>query len=158
MNDKSAIRHTALFAGSFDPFTIGHHRIVQRALKLFDSIVVAVGTNAGKNTLYTVDERVEMISALYANEPRVKVCSYSGLTMDFAHDIGACCLLRGVRSVKDFEYERELADLNLRMGGIETVLLMSEPEYSAVSSSVVRELISYGKDVSMFLPQNNKTE
>ena len=143
---------TALFAGTFDPYTVGHHSIVVRALGMFDKIIVAVGRNVGKSHLHDTEERVEKIKNLYANEPRVEVASYEGLTTDFAKEQGACCLLRGIRSVKDFEYERDLADLNRMISGIETVLLISEPQYAAISSSAVRELISYGKDVSNFFP------
>ena len=146
------MKKTALFAGTFDPYTVGHHSIVVRALGMFDKIIVAVGRNVGKSHLHDTEERVEKIKNLYANEPRVEVASYEGLTTDFAKEQGACCLLRGIRSVKDFEYERDLADLNRMISGIETVLLISEPQYAAISSSAVRELISYGKDVSKFLP------
>lgn len=143
---------TALFAGTFDPYTIGHHSIVVRALEMFDKIVVAVGRNSGKSHLHSAEERVARIEQIYASEPRVEVASYEGLTTDFAREQGACCLLRGIRSVKDFEYERDLADLNRAISGIETVLLISEPQHAAISSSAVRELMSYGKDVSKFLP------
>ena len=143
---------TALFAGTFDPYTIGHHRIVQRALATSDRIVIAIGRNVGKQTMLSIEERTEAIKKLYADEPRVEVTSYEGLTTDYAQSIGATHLLRGVRSVKDFEYERDLADLNLRIGGVDTLLLISEPEYAAISSSVVRELMSYGKDISKLLP------
>ena len=143
---------TALFAGTFDPYTIGHHRIVQRALAMSDRIVIAIGRNIGKQTKLGIEERIEAIKKLYADEPRVEVTSYEGLTTDYAQSIGATHLLRGVRSVKDFEYERDLADLNLRIGGVDTLLLISEPEYAAISSSAVRELMSYGKDVSKLLP------
>lgn len=144
---------TAVFAGSFDPFTIGHHDIVMRGLALFDRIVICVGVNADKSgKTGTALERVESIRRVYACEPRVEVASWSGLTVDFAHERDACALLRGIRSVKDFEYERNLADANLRIGSIETVLLYSSPEYSWVSSSLVRELMSYGRDVSSMLP------
>ena len=144
--------HTALFAGSFDPYTIGHHSLVERALQMFDKVVIAVGCNSEKGGCATVDERVANIAACYDGNSRVEVCSYSGLTMDFAREIGADVLLRGVRNIKDFEYERELADVNKQIGGIDTVLLVSEPGYSSVSSSVVRELMRYGKDVSDLLP------
>lgn len=147
---------TALFAGTFDPYTLGHHAIVERALALFDNIVIAVGCNMGKQCLATARERVAGIEAIYAGNSRVKVVEYDKLTMDFAREVGATALLRGVRTVKDFEYERELADVNLRMGGIETVLLVSEPEYAHISSSLVRELLKYGKDVSSLLPQKKK--
>ncbi len=144
--------HTALFAGSFDPYTIGHHSLVERALQMFDKVVIAVGCNSEKGGCATVDERVAEIAGYYDGNNRVEVRSYSGLTMDFAREVGADVLLRGVRNVKDFEYERELADVNKQLGGIDTVLLVSEPGYSSVSSSVVRELIRYGKDVSGLLP------
>lgn len=142
----------ALFAGTFDPYTRGHHSIVLRALALFDRVVVAVGNNMGKKCMLTPEERVAAIKKVYAAEERVEVALYGGLTMDYARSIGAAALLRGVRTIKDFEYERELADVNMRIGGIDTVILVSEPEYSSISSSVVRELAAYGKDVSALLP------
>lgn len=142
-----------LFAGTFDPFTIGHHRIVLRALQLFSRVVIAVGRNSGKHTvLLSADKRVEELRRLYADEPAVEVIAYDGLTVDLAKKVGADTLLRGVRSVKDFEYERELADVNRRISGVETLLLVSEPEYASISSSVVRELMSHGRDVSDMLP------
>ena len=143
---------TALFAGSFDPYTVGHHALVERALQMFDKVVVAVGYNSEKGGAATIEERVATIDAVYSGDNRVEVRSYSCLTMDFAREVGADVLLRGVRNVKDFEYERELADVNRQIGGIDTVLLVSEPGYSSVSSSVVRELMRYGKDVSDLLP------
>ncbi|MBR3883471.1 MAG: pantetheine-phosphate adenylyltransferase [Bacteroidaceae bacterium] len=143
----------ALFAGTFDPFTIGHHDIVKRALAMFDEVVVAIGSNSAKQAMSSLDERLLAIRSLYANEPRVSVVAYEGLTVDYAKGIGACCLLRGVRSMKDFDYERDLAEVNRRISGMETVLLVSNPLYASISSSVVRELISYGKDVSDFIPK-----
>jgi pantetheine-phosphate adenylyltransferase len=144
--------HTALFAGSFDPYTIGHHSLVERALQMFDKVIIAVGCNSEKGSSMTADERVAAIAAHYRGNNRVEVRAYNGLTMDFAREVGATVLLRGVRGIKDFEYERELADINKQLGGIDTVLLVSEPGYSSVSSSVVRELMRYGKDVSELLP------
>ena len=141
-----------LFAGTFDPYTRGHHALVERALAMFDKVVVAVGRNLGKNCMFSLEERVSAIEKVYAGNDRVSVAVYDTLTMDFARSVGAVALLRGVRSVKDFEYERDIADINLRLGGMDTVLLISEPEYASVSSSVVRELIKYGKDVSSLLP------
>lgn len=146
------MERTALFAGTFDPYTRGHHALVERALALFDTVVVAVGRNLEKKCMLSVEERVSAIEKLYAGNGRVKVAVYDTLTMDFAQSVGVTALLRGVRSVKDFEYERDIADINLRLGGIDTVLLVSEPEYASVSSSVVRELMKYGKDVSELLP------
>lgn len=152
MSDCEDKCRIALFAGSFDPFTAGHHRIVQRALNIFDKVVVAVGVNSEKSTMFPIEKRIADIKALYNGDDRVLVVSYSGLTVDFAKSVGATSLLRGVRSVKDFEYERDLADINMRLTGIDTFFLVSEPEYAVVSSSVVRELLSYGKDVSEFMP------
>ena len=146
------MERTALFAGTFDPFTKGHHALVLRALAIFDKVVVAVGHNMGKKCLFSVEQRVEAIEKLYAADKRVEVMTYDGLTMDLAKEIGATALLRGVRNTKDFEYEREIADVNFRIGGIETVLLMSEPEHASLSSSIVRELMNYGKDVTALLP------
>ena len=142
----------ALFAGTFAPYTVGHHSIATRALAMFDKIIIAVGHNSKKDSTGDVAERVKSIARTYADEPRIEVAAYEGLTADFAKERGACCLLRGVRSVKDFEYERDLADLNREISGLETVILPCEPQYAAISSSAERELMSYGKDVSKFLP------
>ena len=146
------MERTVLFAGTFDPYTRGHHALVERALAMFDKVVVAVGRNLGKNCMFSLEERVSAIEKVYAGNDRVSVAVYDTLTMDFARSVGAVALLRGVRSVKDFEYERDIADINLLLGGMDTVLLISEPEYASVSSSVVRELMKYGKDVSALLP------
>lgn len=142
----------ALFAGTFDPYTKGHHALIERALPLFDKIIIAIGNNSEKRCMFSIDERVAAIERLYDEDSRIEVKVYNCLTMDFARETGATTLLRGVRSVKDFEYERELADINFKLGGIDTVLLISEPEHASISSSVVRELMKYGKDVSQFLP------
>ena len=150
MNNR--IKRTALFAGSFDPFTKGHYALVKRALPMFDKIIIGLGINSGKKCMFTVEERIKAIKEVFTDEERVEVMTYDSLTMDFAKEIGANVLLRGVRSTKDFEYEREIADINLRLGGIETVLLISEPEYASISSSIVRELTTYGKDITELLP------
>lgn len=144
--------HTAFFAGSFDPFTAGHASVVSRALPMFDRIVIGIGVNAQKTAEEDRSARVAAIARLYDTEPRVEVMAYSGLTVDAATGCGACCLLRGVRSVKDFEYERDMADINRQLSGLETVLIYSLPEHSALSSSIVRELQAYGKDVTAYLP------
>jgi pantetheine-phosphate adenylyltransferase len=143
----------AIFPGSFDPFTLGHHSIVKRALSFMDEVIVGIGINEGKRSLIPVEKRVDMIRRLYADEPRVKVEAYSGLTVDFAREQGAEFIVRGIRTVKDFEYEEGIADINRKLTGIETIFLFTEPELASVSSSVVRELLHYGKDVSMFLPE-----
>lgn len=143
----------AIFPGSFDPFTVGHASIVERGLPMFDRIVIGVGVNDSKRTLFTPEQRVEAISRLYSDEPRIKVVAYSDLTVDLVRREGAQFILRGLRSVKDFEYERDIAAMNNRLSGVETVLLFTEAHYSDISSSVVRELIAFGKDVSEFLPK-----
>lgn len=149
----STSRKIAVFPGSFDPFTIGHASIVRRGLDLFDHIVVGVGYNINKRSYFTPEERVAAITALYADNPRISVVAYDDLTADLAQREGARFVLRGIRSVKDFEYERDIASINQRLSGVETVLLFTEPQYADISSTVVRELLSFGKDVSAFLPQ-----
>ena len=141
-----------LFPGSFDPFTLGHKSIVDRTLQFAEEVVIAIGVNAGKKSMFSLEERMAQIQKIYADEPRVNVASYEGLTTDFAESIGATAMVRGVRTAQDFEFERMLADVNRKLTGIETILLITEPQYSAISSSVVRELLSYGKDVKDFLP------
>ncbi len=143
----------AIFPGSFDPYTIGHASIVDRALPLFDKIVVAIGVNRNKRSFLTEEQRIRMIADLYADEPKVDVISYDGLTVDAARECGARFLLRGVRMIQDFEYEKNLAEVNRSISGLETVLLYTLPEYGHISSSIVRELISYGRDVSALLPK-----
>ena len=138
----------AIFTGSFDPFTIGHDSIVQRALPLFDAIVIAVGHNEHKTGMFSVEERVERIEKHYANEPKIEVVSYSDLTVDVAQRVGANVIIKGVRSFKDFEYERQQAEINKKIGDIETLFLCSDPQFESISSSIVRELIHFGRDVS----------
>lgn len=142
---------TALFPGSFNPFTLGHADIVNRGLQLFDRIIIGVGVNRDKAEA-DVEKIIAPIRHLYAGNDAVEVRPYSCLTVDFATECCAATILRGVRSMKDFEYERDMADINRQLSGIETVILFSRPEYSAVSSSVVRELKSFGRDVTEFLP------
>ena len=144
---------TGIFVGSFDPFTIGHDSIVRRALPLFDKIVIGVGINERKTHLLNEDERVERIARLYASEPKIAVKAYNDLTVDFAKREQAHFIIKGVRSIKDFEYEREQADINKLLNGIETILLCAEPQLASISSSVVRELKHFGRDISKFLPE-----
>ena len=141
------------FSGSFRPFTVGHADLVRRAVALGADVVIGVGVNVRKDG----DEgeatvRCKKIAGLYADCPRVNVITYTGLTAVAAREAGCDAILRGVRSVKDFEYERDIAAMNHHLGDIETILLFTEPQYAAISSSVVRELIAFGKDVSEFLP------
>lgn len=142
----------ALFPGTFDPFTIGHQAIVKRTLTFMDEVVIAIVNNPDKHTLFSVEERVRMISGLYENEPRVSVVAFAGATPDIALEVGANAIVRGVRSVKDFEYEENLAFIYKKMCGIETILLYTDPELACVSSSIVREMIKYGKDPKDFVP------
>jgi len=143
----------ALFLGTFDPFTIGHASIARRALAMFDRLVIGVYKNDEKHPVATVSDRVQAIKTLYAADNRVEVKPYSDLAIDFARREGACCIVKGVRSVRDFEYEREQADVNRQLGGIETLLLVAEPELASVSSTLVRVLRQNGKDVTALLPQ-----
>ena len=142
----------ALFVGSFDPFTIGHQAIVSRALPLFDRLVIGVGVNERKQTMFSSEERVDTLRQLYASEPRVSVVAYTDLTVDLARREGATFIVKGVRSMKDFEYEREQADINRRLTGIDTLLFFADPELASISSSMVRELMHFGRDVTPLLP------
>ena len=142
----------AIFPGSFDPFTIGHHDIVMRALNLFDEIIIGIGRNYNKREVFPIADRLAAIQRVYDNEPRVRVEVYDGLTVDFAAQHNAQFILRGVRSTLDFEYERNIAEANKQLSGIETVLLYTRPEYAHISSTLVRDLHSHGKDISQYLP------
>ncbi len=145
----------AVFAGTFNPFTIGHADILRRGLDVFDRIIICIGVNAAKpDDREGALRRRDDISRLYAGEPRVSVECHDGLTADFARSHGATALLRGVRSVKDFEYERDLADANMALSGLDTVILFTDPRYGWVSSSLVRELQAHGSDASRLLPDN----
>lgn len=146
------MKRTGIFVGSFDPFTIGHDSVVRRALALFDYLVIGVGVNQGKRYMLTADERVDAIRSLYRDEPRISVEQYSDLTVDFAKRLDAQFIVKGVRSVRDFEFEREQADINRRLTGIETIVLFAEPGLDSISSTVVRELTHFGHDCREFLP------
>ncbi len=142
----------AVFTGTFDPFTIGHDSIVRRALPLFEKLIIAVAVSKLKNTEEEIAQRVADIQRIYKDEPRVEVISYSDLTIDMARRVGAKFIVRGVRSVKDYEYEREQAEFNRKFGDLETILLFAEPGLESVSSSLVRELKFFGRDITEFLP------
>ena len=150
---------TALFTGTFNPFTIGHADIVERALKIFDQIVIGIGYNPDKGSKEDfmspeIEERVTQIRKVYENDPRVIVEAYSDLTVDLAERHNAVAIVKGVRSIKDYEYERDQADFNrLLSNGLDTILFYSRPEFSALSSSMVRTLEMFGKDVCQFLPK-----
>lgn len=143
---------TILFPGSFRPFTIGHANLVERALQLFDRVVIAIGENIDKPSA-DLEERLEAIQAHYADHPRVKVISYHTLTADVVQKENAACILRGIRNAKDLEYENQIAQANYTLFGVDTLYLLSDPELKEVSSSLVRDLQKYGKDISALLPR-----
>ena len=147
---------TGIFVGSFNPFTVGHDSIVRRALPLFDRLVIGVvGDNVHKPDMPSAEERMQVIRNLYSDEQRIEVKPFFGLAMDFAKAEGAQFIVKGVRSVSDFEYEQWQANFNRRLGGIETILLYTEPELASISSSALRELAHFGVDVSQYLPKRD---
>ena len=145
---------TAIFPGSFDPFTRGHANIVEQALQLFDHVVIAIGDNVGKRSLLSLTNRLRLIHRLYENNPKVSCVAYSTLTGELAEEMGAGAIIRGVRNSIDFEYERTMAQTNKRLfPNITTVILLTPPELNDVSSSTVRELLQFGRDVEEFMPE-----
>lgn len=141
-----------VFAGSFDPFTIGHDDLVRRALGVVDELHILVGVNVGKQYETTPEQRVAQIARLYASEPRIIVASYEGLTAHYARQVGATVLVRGIRFVRDMEAEREMAETHLSHFGLDTLFFFSRPELSTISSHLVRELAHFGEDTSRYLP------
>ena len=143
---------TAIFPGSFDPFTIGHADIVKRALLLFDHIYIGVGNNIDKKSVFPIERRLADMERIYRNEERVSVHQFNGLTVDFAKEHNAGFIIRGVRTVADFEYERNMAQANKEMSGVETILLYTNPLYAHISSTLVRDLYLHNVDISQYLP------
>jgi pantetheine-phosphate adenylyltransferase len=147
----------AVFPGSFDPFSVGHYDIAQRALRLFDSLIVAIGVNVEKKTFYTVEERKANIELLFAHDLRVSVQAYEGLTVDFCRKAGATHIVRGVRGVADFEFEYAVAQANKAMlPEVDTILLPALPKWAYVSSTVIRDILKNGGDAALFLPPKKK--
>jgi pantetheine-phosphate adenylyltransferase len=145
----------AVFPGSFDPFTVGHESIVLRALSLFDKIIIAVGYNANKKSLFSIEQRLAIIHKVFENEPRVEVISFEGLTVDLCKRINVLYILRGLRTSDDFEFERAVGQVNKAMNPkVESVFLLTAPEHSFVNSSVVREIITHNGDPSQFIPKS----
>ncbi len=143
----------ALFPGSFDPITLGHVDIIERAVPLFDEIRIAVGTNSAKNYLFSLEQRVQWIKETFAHEPKITVITYEGLTVDFAQEQGVQFLLRGLRNPADFEFEKAIAQANREMvPNLETVFLLTSARYAYISSSIVREVYNHGGDFSKFVP------
>jgi len=144
----------ALFPGSFDPITLGHYDIIKRALDLFDEIVVAIGVNGDKNYMFTVEQRKEFIERAFADEPKVKVTTYQGLTVDFCKEIDAQFILRGLRNPADFEFEKAIAHTNRKLSQIETVFLLTAARTSFISSSIVRDVIRNHGDYTVLVPES----
>lgn len=143
----------AVFPGSFDPITKGHENIVKRALPLFDQIIIAVGVNSSKKTLFPLETRINWIKQTFNFEPKVKVESYEGLTVRFCLDKQAGFILRGLRNATDFQFEKGIAQMNRDMvSGVDTIFLMTSPEFAAISSTIVRDIIRNDGDVSKFVP------
>lgn len=149
----------AVFPGSFDPITVGHVDIVRRCIPLFDKIIIAVGVNSQKKYLFPLEKRMEWMHKVFENESKIEVSSYQGLTINYCKEVSANYILRGIRSAADFEYEKTIAHLNHTMNlDIETILILSPPEYSSISSTIVREIILGKGDVSKFVPQEIASE
>src|SRR5258706_12795413 len=148
------MQRICLFPGTFDPFTLGHVDIIDRALPLFDKIIVGIGLNTSKAPMFSPEKREQWINEIYKNEPKVEGAIYEGLTVEFCKKIGAHFILRGIRYVSDFEYEKTIADANRTLdNSIETVFLTGEPKYTSVASTIVRDIIRNGGDASHFLPE-----
>ena len=148
------MQRICLFPGTFDPVTLGHIDIINRSLPLFDKVVVGIGINASKNPMFTADQRKLWFDEIYKDQPKVEVATYDGLTVKFCQAIGAHFILRGIRYVSDFEYEKTIADANRTMDHtIETIFLTGEPKYTSVASTIVRDIIRNGGDASPFLPE-----
>jgi pantetheine-phosphate adenylyltransferase len=157
MPSSNAHKRTAVFPGQFDPITNGHLDVIKRGVKLFDDLVVAVGTNPDKREMFSLDERVEMIQELLAEVRNTRVEKYSGLTADFVRKQKATVILRGIRDVSDLRYEFQLALANRAVGGVETVFIMTGDQYALTSSSLIRQVVSLGGDVRQLaavLPPN----
>ncbi|MCC8089640.1 MAG: pantetheine-phosphate adenylyltransferase [Rikenellaceae bacterium] len=153
------MKRIAVFPGSFDPFTLGHKIIVDEGLELFDKVIVAVGVNSQKPGFLTIEKRMDLVRDIYSDNKNVDVVSYSGLTVEFCREIGAKFMLRGMRNTVDFEYERNMMQINQTLyPEIMTVLLFTPPEYVAISSSIIRELYTLGSDVSRFMPEGTDIE
>lgn len=144
----------AIFPGSFDPFTIGHESIVQRALPMFDKIVIMIGYNANKKSFFPIEKRMKWINQIFKDEPKIEVQIHEGLTVDFCKEVNANYILRGIRTSSDFEYERAIAQVNKKMHPeIESVFLLTLPEHTPINATIIRDIVFHGGDASMFLPK-----
>jgi pantetheine-phosphate adenylyltransferase len=148
------MKRICLFPGTFDPVTLGHIDIINRALPLFDKIYVGIGINAAKKPMFSPEQRMEWFREIYREEPKVESVIYEGLTINYCREIGAGFILRGIRYVSDFEYEKTIADANRALDkSIETIFLTGEPKYTSVASTIVRDILRNGGDASPFLPE-----
>ncbi len=148
------MKKIAVFPGSFDPFTVGHESIVNRAEVLFDKIYIAIGYNAKKDALFTLEERKNFINQVFEDNSKIEVIHFEGLTINLCKELGANYILRGLRTAADFEYERAIAQVNKAMyEGIETVFLLTMPEHTPINSSIVRDIVRHGGDPSKFIPK-----
>jgi len=147
------MQRICLFPGTFDPVTLGHTDILNRALPLFDKIIVGIGINSSKAPMFSAEQRMQWFREIYINEPKLEVHTYDGLTVNYCKTIGANFILRGIRFVSDFEYEKTIADANRAMDrSVETVFLTGEPQYTSVASTIVRDILRHHGDASPFLP------
>lgn len=150
---------TAVYPGTFDPITNGHIDIIKRALNIFDKVIIAISVDSAKNPLFTVEERIKMISEAVKDIQGIEIDSFSGLLVDYAKKTNAIAIIRGLRAVSDFEYEFQMALMNRRLNeNIETVFLMPNEKFTYLNSSIVREVVSLGGDISDFVPENVKNE
>ena len=150
---KPINNRVGLFPGTFDPITIGHQDIINRSLPLFDKLFIGIGRNVNKEPMFTVEQRLDWIREIYKNNPKVEAVAFEGLTIRCCQQVGANFILRGIRYVNDFEYEKAIADMNRSLDGdIETVFLTCLPQYTSVASTLVRDVLKNGGDVSQFLP------
>ncbi|WP_428981712.1 pantetheine-phosphate adenylyltransferase [Lutimonas zeaxanthinifaciens] len=146
------MKKTAVFPGSFDPLTLGHTDIIDRGLPLFDEIIIAIGTNSSKKYMFSLEERRKFIEETYADQPKIRVDTYEGLTIDYCSKVGSQFILRGLRNPADFEFEKAIAQTNRKMSEIETVFLLTSADTSYISSSIVRDILVNKGDVSMLVP------
>ena len=148
----------ALFPGSFDPITLGHYDIIKRGVKLFDEVIVAIGINSDKKYMFSLEERKQFIEDAFKDEPKVKVLTYEGLTVDFCKEISVKYILRGLRNPADFEFEKAIAHTNRKLSNIETVFLLTSVKTSFISSSIVREVIRYKGNYGILVPDSVKVK
>ncbi len=151
------MQRICLFPGTFDPITLGHVDVIERAVNLFDKLVIGIGINSSKQPMFSVEQRISWLKEIYKNDPRIVAAGYEGLTVDYCKSIGANFILRGIRYISDFEYEKAIADMNRMLAPeIETVFLTCSPLYSTISSTLVRDVIRNGGDAGMFMPKEVK--